>query len=123
MPRFGDLEAAIMDAVWTASGPVRVRDILEKLDRDPAPAYTTVQTVMDILFRKGWLTRAKQGRVNFYEAASSSEDYITGLMDEAMSVAQDRTAVLVKFVEGMDPAETAALRELLDAAKAREGTR
>lgn len=120
MPHFGDLEAAIMDAVWAAGEPVRVREILERLDRQPPIAYTTVQTVMDILFRKGWLTRAKEGRVNLYAAAASREDYVTGLMGEAMAVAEDRAAVLVRFVEGMDPDETAVLRRMLDAARAGE---
>jgi predicted transcriptional regulator len=117
MPYFGDLEAAIMDAVWVSDEPVRVRDVLERLERDPEPAYTTVQTVMDILFRKGWLTRVKKGRVNLYAAAASRQDYVSGLMDEALAAAEDRTAALVRFFEDMDPEETAALRRMLGAAK------
>ncbi|AEW95109.1 MULTISPECIES: BlaI/MecI/CopY family transcriptional regulator [Streptomycetaceae] len=117
MPYFGDLEAAIMNAVWASDEPVRVRDVLERLDRDPGPAYTTVQTVMDILFRKGWLTRVKKGRVNLYAAAASRDDYVSGLMDEALAAAEDRTAALVRFFEGMDPEETATLRRMLGAAK------
>lgn len=117
MPHFGDLEAAIMDAVWASEGPVRVREVLERLERDPEPAYTTVQTVMDILHRKGWLTRAKAGRVNLYTAAASREDYVSGLMDEALAVARDRTAALVRFFEAMDPDEAATLRRVLGAAR------
>lgn len=117
MPRFGDLEAAIMDGVWSASAPVRVREVLEGIDRNPPLAYNTVQTVMEILYRKGWLTRTKQGRVNVYQAAATREDYVAGLMDEALAVAEDRPAVLVRLVEAMDPAEAAELRSLLGAAK------
>jgi predicted transcriptional regulator len=117
MPRFGDLEAAIMDAVWAAGGPVRVREVLEGIERDPEPAYTTVQTVMDVLFRKGWLTRIKEGRVNMYAAASSRQDYVSGLMDEALEAADDRTAALAKFFERMDPEESAELRRLLGSAR------
>ncbi|MCZ4102794.1 MULTISPECIES: BlaI/MecI/CopY family transcriptional regulator [Streptomyces] len=123
MPHFGDLEAAIMDAVWSTGEPVCVRDVLERLDREPEPAYTTVQTVMDILYRKGWMTRVKRGRVNVYEAAASREDYVAGLMNEALAVADDRAAMLVKFVEGMEPGESAALRELLNAAKTQGSAR
>lgn len=117
MPRFGDLEAAIMDQVWALGGGVRVRDVLEELERSPVPAYTTVQTVMEILFRKGWLTRRKHGRVNLYTAAASREDYVARLMGEALAEAQDRPAVLVRLVEEMDPAESAELRALLEAAR------
>jgi predicted transcriptional regulator len=117
MPHFGDLEAAIMDAVWAVDGDVRVRDVMERLERRPAPAYTTVQTVMDILYRKGWLTRAKAGRVNLYAAAASREDYVSGLMDEALAVTKDRTAALARFFQDMDPQESAELRRMLNSAK------
>lgn len=34
MARFGDLEAAIMDMVWAATAPVRVRQVSDQLNRD-----------------------------------------------------------------------------------------
>lgn len=106
-----------MDAVWTVDEPVCVRDVLGRLDRDPQPAYTTVQTVMDILFRKGWLSRTKRGRVNYYTASARRDDYVSGLMNEALAETADRTAALVRFVEGMDPAETDTLRRMLSDAQ------
>ena len=33
MARFGDLEAAIMDIVWAAGAPVRVREVSDRLNR------------------------------------------------------------------------------------------
>ena len=33
MARFGDLEAAIMDVLWAAGAPVRVREVAETLAR------------------------------------------------------------------------------------------
>ena len=62
MARFGDLEAAIMDVVWAAGEPVRVREVSDQLNRDRALAFNTVQTVMENLYHKGWLNRAKNGR-------------------------------------------------------------
>lgn len=121
MPHFGGLEAAIMDVAWASDRPLRVRDVLGRLHRDPEPAYTTVQTVMDILFRKGWLRRAKEGRVNLYTAAGSRQDYVSGLMDEALAEAEDRTQALARFFEDLDPEENAALRRLIGAARTGEG--
>jgi predicted transcriptional regulator len=123
VPHFGDLEAAIMDEVWAADGPVRVRAVVDRLNRERPLAYTTVQTVMDVLYRKGWLTRTKDGRFNLYASAASREDYVAGLVDEALAVADDRAAVLLRFVESMDPAETTELRRMLQAAKSRKSTR
>src|SRR5438093_12864236 len=67
---FGELEQAIMDVVWVADVPLTVREVLERLNADrPQPlAYNTVQTVLEVLHRKEWLTRAKDGRAFRYEA-------------------------------------------------------
>lgn len=123
MPHFGDLEAAVMDEVWAAAGPVRVREVLEQINRDRDLAYTTVQTVMDVLYRKGWLTRVKEGRVNIYAASASREDYVAGLVGEALAVTDDRAAAMLRFVEDMDPRDVAKLRRALDVAKSNRRSR
>lgn len=117
MRSFGELEAAIMDVVWSAERPLLVRDVLDRLRRDPAPAYTTVQTVMDILYRKGWLTRAKEGRAYRYAASASREDYAAGLIGEVLAASPDRAATLARLVATMDAAEVQALRDALREAK------
>ncbi len=121
MPQFGDLEAAIMGRVWAAGEPVLVRGVLEDLQRDRDIAYTTVQTVMEILHRKGWLVRRKDGRAFRYAATASREEYAARLMEEALATTPDRTAALVHFFDGLDEAEAAELREGLSAAKRKEG--
>lgn len=120
MARFGELEAAIMDQVWSAAGPVRVREVVEGIRRDREIAYTTVQTVMEILRNKGWLDREKDGRAHRYRATASRADYTAGLMDEALSESADPAAALVRFVERMDSAEVAQLRQALDQARSGE---
>src|SRR6266700_2026522 len=76
---FGELEAAIMDRVWAAGRPVRVREIHDALRPDREPAYNTVLTVVEILYRKGWLAREKDGRAFRYRATASREEYTAGL--------------------------------------------
>lgn len=119
MRSFGELEAAIMDVIWAAERPLMVREVLDRLRREPEPAYTTVQTVMDILHRKGWLNRAKQGRAYRYEASTSREDYTAGLLGEVLASTPDRTAAMLRLVETMDASEVASLRAALDSAKRR----
>ena len=116
MARFGDLEGAIMDVIWAAPGPLRVREVAARLDRDPPLAFNTVQTVMDILYRKGWLGRHKVGRAYLYVSVRSREEYVAALMAEALEASGDRTAALMRLLEDMDPAEVAHLRAALDAA-------
>jgi predicted transcriptional regulator len=114
MARFGELEAAIMDQVWAAEGPVLVREVTEGLRADREIAYTTVQTVMEILHRKGWLTRAKDGRAFRYTATATAEDYTARLMAEALDDAPNRAASLLRFVDTLDEAEAAGLRAALE---------
>ncbi|WP_329295882.1 BlaI/MecI/CopY family transcriptional regulator [Streptomyces pseudovenezuelae] len=122
MAQFGELESAIMDAVWDAGKPLRVREVLDRLDRDPEPAYNTVHTVTEILYRKGWLSKEKDGRAYRYGATKSREEYVAGLMGDALSVAGDRTATLARFVQQMEPGEAEELHRLLGQAVAREAS-
>jgi predicted transcriptional regulator len=116
MSRFGDLEAAIMDVLWAAGRPLRVREVASELHRERPLAFNTVQTVLENLFRKGWLDRSRDGRAYCYVTARSREDYVAGLLGEALAAAADPAATLVRLVDDLDPAEVAQLRAALDAA-------
>jgi predicted transcriptional regulator len=113
---FGELEAAIMDRVWLGGRPVLVREIWADLRPEREPAYNTVLTVVEILYRKGWLAREKDGRAFRYRATVSREDYTAGLMGEALEASTDRVAALRSFAEHIDPAEARQLRQMLDKA-------
>ncbi|MFF4954291.1 BlaI/MecI/CopY family transcriptional regulator [Streptomyces chattanoogensis] len=123
MPQFGDLEAAIMDAVWEAGKPLRVREVLERLGRDPEPAYNTVHTVTENLHRKGWLSKERDGRAFRYGATAGREKYVAGLVGEALAGTRNRVAALAGFIADMEPGEAEELRRLLGAARAGKGER
>ena len=114
---FGELEAAIMDRVWAAGRPVRVREIHDALRPDREPVYNTVLTVVEILYRKGWLAREKDGRAYRYHATASREDYTAELMREAFDTSTDRLGTLRRFAQRIDPAEAAELAAMLDEAR------
>ena len=64
------LELKIMQALWTG-GPGTVAAVQERLDSDLA--YTTVQTMLNVLLRKKAVRRTPAGRAFTYEAAVSRE--------------------------------------------------
>lgn len=111
--RFGELEAVIMHRLWARSGPSTVREIVEELRRDREIAYTTVMTVMDNLYKKGWLRREPHGRAYRYRPVASRESYAAGLMSDALAESEDRTAAFVAFLNQISPEEAAALRTAL----------
>ncbi|WP_165984983.1 BlaI/MecI/CopY family transcriptional regulator [Streptomyces sp. YIM 98790] len=120
MRGFGELEQAIMDVVWSAKEPPTVREVLACLNGGrPQPlAYNTVQTVMEVLHRKGWLTRSKDGRAFRYQVTKSREEYAASLIDQVWESGADRAATLVRLFEKLDDAEVAELRAALMARRA-----
>ncbi|HZB34393.1 MAG TPA: BlaI/MecI/CopY family transcriptional regulator [Streptosporangiaceae bacterium] len=113
LPRFGDLEAAVMERLWSYHRPVNVREVLEDLRRDRTIAYTTVMTVMDKLYTKGWLRRTRVGRAYVYEPVASRESYTARLMREALGASGNPAAAFVHFLSDLSPAEAEALRAAL----------
>jgi predicted transcriptional regulator len=114
--QFGDLEAAIMDRLWERGQPALVREVLDELTPDRPLAYTTVMTVMENLYRKGWLRRQRDGRAWRYEPTGSRSSYTAGLMSDALASSADRRTALTHFVLQMSPNDAALLQEALDRA-------
>jgi predicted transcriptional regulator len=112
----GELEAAVMDRMWSWSGGATVRDVLDDLNRDrpQAYAYTTVMTVMDNLYRKDVLARESVGRAYRYTPVRDRAEHSADLIAAVLTDSGDRTEPLLRFVERMTPAEVARLRAALD---------
>lgn len=113
MRGFGDLEAVIMDRLWSWARPVTVRDVVDDLQTYRDIAYTTVMTVMDNLHRKGALTRHKDGRAWRYQTTQGRDEYVAELLYTALDEAGDRGAALVRFVGRMRASEIDAVRRAL----------
>jgi predicted transcriptional regulator len=120
--QFGDLEAVIMDRLWSWDEPATVREVLEDLQRDRSIAYTTVMTVMDNLHRKKFLARELDGRAYRYWPVLTREEHAAQLMREVLDGSSDRTATLVHFLGQMRPGDIAKLRKALETA-GRKGKR
>lgn len=112
---FGDLEAAIMDRLWARGAPTSVRELRADLRAERDWAYNTVLTVVDNLFKKGWLRREPDGRAFRYIPIASRGEYAARLLRGALDEAGDPAEALTSFVDQMSPAETAALRAALAA--------
>jgi predicted transcriptional regulator len=110
---FGDLETVVMDRLWAADGATTVRDVLEELQRDREIAYTTVQSTMDNLHRKGWLTRQRDGKAYLYTPRMTREQYSAQMMRDALDSGGRSDLVLAHFLETISPEESTELRKVL----------
>ncbi|HZR28198.1 MAG TPA: BlaI/MecI/CopY family transcriptional regulator [Terriglobales bacterium] len=64
------LELRIMDVLWKL-GPATVQQVLEKIQPEQKFAYTTLQTMLTVLYRKGKVTRILKGKAYEYAPALS----------------------------------------------------
>ena len=114
MPRLGELERSVMNALWDAPAPLTVREVQEKLDERDL-AYTTVMTVLDRLDKKDMVVRERDGRAYRYGPAVTRDAATSELLHAVLdSAGDDRTAALVHFARTVDLSEAAALRSALD---------
>ena len=72
--RLAEVEWEVMDGVWKFNRRVTVRNVLDYVYPNGEKAYTTVQTIMNILAEKGVLDREKIGPVNVYRPTVSREE-------------------------------------------------
>jgi predicted transcriptional regulator len=107
---FGELESAIMDVMWTAARPYLVREVRERLCYNRPVAYTTVMTVMNILYGKGVLSREKHGRAWRYWPVESREEHDARLMAEVLRSGGNQQATMLRFVEQASDEEIETLR-------------
>ncbi len=69
----GDLQAAVMEAVWKLR-EATVEQVRSKIRRAKPPAYTTVLTVMQKLEKAGWLEHRREGRAYVYNATRTRSE-------------------------------------------------
>ena len=70
----GVLESGVMDIIWKKD-EVTVRETVNTIRQNRQIAYTTVMTVMDNLYKKGFLSRKKVKR-SYYYSSLVKENYI-----------------------------------------------
>jgi predicted transcriptional regulator len=110
----GRLELAVMEVVWRG-GEGCVRDVQAALAR-PA-AYTTIMTTLDRLYKKGFVTRRRDGRAFVYSAtltrqeieATMTAGLLKGLLADDASAARP---FLSNLVDAMGERDNQLLDEL-----------
>jgi len=107
---FGELEMAIMDVMWAANTPCTTREVRERMRYGRPVAYTSVMTVMDILYRKGVLQRVKHGRAWQYWPVERREEHDARVMTEVLRSGGDEAVTMRHFLERVSDDELDRLR-------------
>lgn len=85
-PKLTKLELEVMEALWNL-GPVSVREIQETFPEARRPAFTTVQTTVVRLERKGVVRRTRKiGNAIIFAAVASREAAQHRLIDDLLGL-------------------------------------
>lgn len=116
-PQFTPVELEIMKVLW-AAGASTVQEVRRKLPSRPKPAYTTVQTMLNVLHRKGSVKRILRGKAFLYQPRVTREGALSTAIRDVLErlfagSAEDMVMTLVKD-QHLTPEELARLERLVN---------
>ncbi|MEU0050379.1 BlaI/MecI/CopY family transcriptional regulator [Streptomyces sp. NPDC006184] len=112
----GELEAAVMAALWAAGTPLTPGRVQQELAADLA--RTTVTTILSRLHEKGAVDREQHGRGYAYYPVHDAAGLTARRMHGELDRDTDRETVLARFVAQLSPDDEQVLRRLLEADQA-----
>jgi BlaI family penicillinase repressor len=122
--RPSEFELQILGLLWE-SAPLTVREVLERLPDGKKRAYTSVLSVMQVMEKKGLLSRVRgEGLADQWSPAVRREQTVQPLLRRLLDhlFAGKPSAVMQQLLQDgqVDAAELAKIRELLDEAERKE---
>ena len=109
------LELEIMHVLWSI-GPANVQMVQQDLERELA--YTTVQTMLNILHRKGKVKRTLKDRAYFYKPAVSRSQvvgqHMGDIVDRLFGGSAESLVMSLVETKHLTPKKLARLQRLLE---------
>lgn len=109
------LELEIMKVLWE-TGPASVQTVLRHLDT--GHAYTTVQTMLNVLHRKGKVTRRLKDKAYLYRPAVSRREVVGKAMGDLIErmFGGSAESLVMSLVEAkhLTPEKLARLQKLVE---------
>ena len=119
----GPLQLSIMETFW-ASGEGTVSEVINRLD-PPAPAYTTVATVLSRLEKAGYLKRRSHGRQYVYQPLIAKGEVrhsvVAGLLGRLFGGSPVALVQHLLKAEEVSDADIEHIQSLIDERKGKEG--
>ncbi len=116
--RLTPLELEIMTVLWEIKA-ANVQTVQQRLKRDLA--YTTVQTMLNVLHRKGKVKRALKDRAYFYRPAVSRQQVVgqtmKDIIDRLFGGSAESLVMSLLETRHLTPEKLNEMNDLLDQAK------
>jgi len=115
------LELEIMHVLWE-TGPANVQSVQQHLERELA--YTTVQTMLNILQRKGKAKRTLKDRAYFYKPVVSRSQvvgqHMSDIVDRLFGGSAESLVMSLVETKHLTPRKLARLQKLLEETREEE---
>ena len=109
------LELEIMHVLW-AEGPANVQSVQQRLPRELA--YTTVQTMLNILHRKGKVKRTLKDRAYIYKPVVSRSQvlgqHVSDVVERLFGGSAESLVMSLIETKHLTPKKLARLNKLLE---------
>ena len=120
-PPLTPLELQIMNVLWQG-GAANVQMVQQALPRELA--YTTVQTMLNILHRKGKVKRTLKDRAYFYKPAVSRSQvvgqHMSDIVDRLFGGSAESLVMSLVETKHLTPQKLARLQKLLEETREEE---
>jgi predicted transcriptional regulator len=103
----------LLELLWARARAATVRDTQRAC---PGLAYTTIMTTLDRLYRKGLLTRERDGRAFLYEPRCTRDELlselVSGHVTELLGASRESRVILSTLVRAVRETDAALLDQL-----------
>ena len=110
-------ELLLLQLLWE-HGPSPIRDLLEAFPETPKPAYTSLQTNLQGMLDKGYVSRDESGRTHLYQATLTQKeverDAVQNLVSRVFNGSALRLITTALAPETTSNEEIARLQKLIN---------
>lgn len=101
-----EVELEILQVLWDQQ-PATVREIVDVLNQTRPRAYTSILSMLNVMFDKGLVTRETAGRAHVYRARKSRDKTLGGVVKDVLGRAfqGSTTSLIAQVLEQSRPSE------------------
>ena len=99
-----EVELEILHVLWEHQ-PATVREVVDVLNRARPRAYTSILSMLNVMFDKGLVVRVTQGRAHVYRTKRSREKTLGGVVQDLLGRAfqGSTTSLITQVLEQSKP--------------------
>ena len=107
-----EVEMEILQVLWE-NQPATVREVVDVLNQSRPRAYTSILSMLNVMYDKGLVEREMQGRAHMYRARKSRESTLGGVIKDLLGRAfQGSTSSLITQILEQSKPSAAELEEI-----------